>query len=555
LIKALRQLNSKLFPSSPKHYPGGLYRELDVLQRLESGLPVGYAVFHNVEWQSLIDGNERHGEIDIVVLSPMGNMMLIEVKAGDVLLRNGGLFKLYGSSQKDVLRQSRTQYSAMMGRLTDSGIWSKVLNCIVLPDYDIPDGQQVIAAHRERIITASQYQDLPQWVHQQLSVLQPVPDPEAVTHFLSNLFQVQPRIDAMRDQLSGITERLSDGLATWVPRLSYQGTDGRNITIQVEATAGSGKTQLAVRLLTDAAQRRQSALYLCYNRPLADAIRQNVPTRCQVATFHEYALDAYRSAGYKPDFQGDGVFGQIEQTYLQQTAQGQYDLIIVDEAQDFEGCWIARIHEELKEAGAFYILGDASQRLYDREPFELVDVIHVESPDNFRSPRSICDTINALGLAPKPINARSAYVGDIPEFVTYGTDAALMKVTEQAVEAVLQGGFALSDIALLSYRGFNHSKLLAYERLGKWPLRRFIGQYDDRGEQVWTPGELLVDTVYRFKGQSASAIILTEVDFKELTDAERRKLFVAMTRARLRLTVILSETAHQCLQQYLTQES
>ena len=67
------------------------------------------------------------------------------------------------------------------------------------------------------------------------------------------------------------------------------------------------------------------------------------------------------------------------------------------------------------------------------------------------------------------------------------------------------------------------------------------------GEPHWTNGDLLVESVYRFKGQSAAAVILTEFDFPELNDQARRKLFVGMTRAHLAVELVLSKSAEKCL--------
>jgi predicted RecB family endonuclease len=52
---------------------------------LRIGLPEGYEIFHEVTWHSVHEGVGRHGEVDIVVLAPGGNVSLMEVKAGQVL--------------------------------------------------------------------------------------------------------------------------------------------------------------------------------------------------------------------------------------------------------------------------------------------------------------------------------------------------------------------------------------------------------------------------------------------------------------------------------------
>jgi len=58
---------------------------------------------------------------------------------------------------------------------------------------------------------------------------------------------------------------------------------------------------------------------------------------------------------------------------------------------------------------------------------------------------------------------------------------------------------------------------------------------------------VLVETLYRFKGQAAPYVILCEVDFAECDDKQRRKLFVGITRAQLHLVLVLSKAAETAL--------
>jgi hypothetical protein len=108
-------------------------------------------------------------------------------------------------------------------------------------------------------------------------------------------------------------------------------------------------------------------------------------------------------------------------------------------------------------------------------------------------------------------------------------------------------GIALSDIAVISWRGLAKALLVQTPTLGQFSLRRPTGKYTNAGDAVWTDGDLLVESVYRFKGQSAAGIVLTEVDFEELDEGTKRKLFVGLTRAQLAVEVVLSERAAVCL--------
>jgi superfamily I DNA and RNA helicase len=118
-----------------------------------------------------------------------------------------------------------------------------------------------------------------------------------------------------------------------------------------------------------------------------------------------------------------------------------------------------------------------------------------------------------------------------------------VRLTEVAVGVLLARGIALADIAVISFRGLGKSLFAQADTLGRHSVRRFTGKYSASGEALWTAGELLVDSVYRFKGQSAAGVVLTEMDFSELDEAAKRKLFVGMTRAQLGLEMVMSRAA------------
>ncbi|MDO9024630.1 NERD domain-containing protein/DEAD/DEAH box helicase [Zwartia sp.] len=525
-----------LYPSLPPALPViGLQRELDVLRVLEQSLSEGYEIFHSVPWHTVHEGRDRHGEIDLVVLGPTGNILLLEIKSGAVELINGVMFKMYKEGSKDVGRQLKVQHAAMVSRLQQACLRAVVTNCLVLPDFRV-EGQHVVGIPPERIVDATGFAQLGSFVMETLAsgggvgggVGGTSSDPSSLTslrQFLCNEFKVTPDLRVLGAQLRQTTLRLADGLATWVPRI-----DTPSGVLRIQATAGSGKTQLALRLLQDATAASQRSLYVCYNRALADHITQLAPTRARIASFHELCVDHHRQHVGEPDFGAKGLYDKLSAEYKDAVdatpeMQGRYQLIIIDEGQDFEPDWVASLLPQLSEDGRIYLLEDAAQRLYPRDEFDLSDVVTVRCQDNFRTPRQVCQVLNALKLSDSPIEARSAYEGEIPNFHTYTTEAQLRRQTEAAVKHLLSLGIALSDIALVSWRGLMNSDLIQTPELGDWTLRRPTGKYSTAGDALWAEGELLVDSVYRFKGQSAAGIVLTEVDFETLDEGVKRKLF------------------------------
>ena len=67
------------------------------------------------------------------------------------------------------------------------------------------------------------------------------------------------------------------------------------------------------------------------------------------------------------------------------------------------------------------------------------------------------------------------------------------------------------------------------------------------GNWAWTEGDLIIETVGRFKGQSAPVVVFCEIDFEELNLVNARKLFVGMTRGQLKVDLVLSNKAAELL--------
>jgi len=138
----------------------------------------------------------------------------------------------------------------------------------------------------------------------------------------------------------------------------------------------------------------------------------------------------------------------------------------------------------------------------------------------------------------------SPFEGEMPDPVVYDSAEKIAPCTVQAVERCLQRGFALSDIAVVSMRGRERSVLQGLDTLGQWSLNHFTGQFDEDSVPIWKEGQLLIESVRRFKGQAAVAVVLTECDISQLDPLNRRLLFVGLTRARVHLEwVISSDTA------------
>ena len=150
---------------------------------------------------------------------------------------------------------------------------------------------------------------------------------------------------------------------------------GRNRRLVVYGCAGSGKTMLAVEHAKRLARTGKAVLFVCFNRALVEHLRRTErKTDVAFFTFHSLCTHLAHKAKVKlpqyppgeapPEYFDDelpdalidaiGVLG------------GQYDALIVDEAQDLHDNWFAALQITLREESraAIWLFMDDNQRVY-----------------------------------------------------------------------------------------------------------------------------------------------------------------------------------------------
>jgi hypothetical protein len=536
---------AKLLPdlAPPTAHTAGQYVERQLLSSLARSLPATYTLLHNVDWAAVHAEREHHGEVDIVILNRAGDLLLVEVKAGAVEFGAEGIVKRYGGTRKNVSAQVLGQFAALKSRLRDAELAVHLGHLLVLTHAQVDEG--TVQWPRERIVDS---RDVPHLATRVMALLPPGtegPQTERVLHFFENRFLVAPDVTVLARHQQLVTTRLAAGLATWVPRIASPSG-----IVRVDGTAGAGKSQLALRTLKDADAAGRRGAYVCFNRALADHVARVAPVRTQVQTFHELAQQVCRAVAFAPDLNAEGAFEAMAARAIEllQARAPDLDVLVVDELQDLQPAWVEALLWRLRPDGRALLLEDRDQRLYeDRPAFDVPEAVGIECAENFRSPRALVRAINMLRLASREVEPLGPIEGEIPEPLVCEGAQGFERATVRAVERCLAKGFALSDIAVVTLRGRERSQLLARDRLGPWTLRTFTGRFDDGGGAIWTEGELLLDTVRRFKGQAAPAVVLTECDMPRPTALDRRLLFTGLTRARLHLEWVMTAATDAAL--------
>ncbi|AYZ01431.1 nuclease [Burkholderia multivorans] len=547
---------ARLIPDDWKNLAatGAAERERETLAALEHALPDGYTVYHGVHWTRADQNFSVFGETAFVVVSPAGRVLLIELKAGFLRETPKGLVKVYLQTERNVAIQLARTQETLHRRLTaafGAGVYGidALLYC---PDYAIRQ-TAIAGVAADRIVDASRKAQLAQVIVQILPEDEtPLPNAAKIHHFLADELALTPDTSALVGQAGTLVTRLSGGLAAWARQLEFT-----PFRLRVTGTAGSGKTQLAVQAMRDAVAAGKRVLYVCFNRPLADYIARIAPPGATVANYHQLCDWVARDGGYVPDFEAPGAFEQLEARFAQTpiAERWRFDVLIVDEGQDFHASWAAALERLLAADGAWWWLEDPLQNLYMREPVALPGWVTLKALTNYRSPRDVLEFVRDIVGRVEPLatelRSGSPFDGSDPSVSAYGEpDAsadtladACIDATKRAITHALSLGFRKQDIAVLSYRGREGSVLAPLDQLGPHRLKRFTGTYDLFGNPEYRDGDVLLDSIHRFKGQSAPCVILTEVDFAALDARAARKLFVGATRATMKLLIVASARA------------
>jgi len=519
--------------------------ELETLARLAKELPNEYAVFHSLHWSSASKRATRFGEIDFVIVNRAGEILVIEQKNGALEETDQGLFKWYGQRAKSLDSQIqrnisgiRDKFSAQHG--SDSGLNIDYL--IYCPEYRVVK-VNAAGVDMNRTVDAVAKANLAKRIQKLLGPgdTQDTDREAAVLGFFNQTFAVVPDVSAYVASHQQVFTQMVEGLAEVVDKLEFS-----PFHLRVIGTAGAGKSQLTVRLCEQALAAGSRPLLLCFNRPFADRLRPLVPAGTTTNTYYGFCTEVAERLGLEIDFsemgETKGFWRNVQDHIVAADIADseKYDYLVVDEGQDFEQDWVEILRLFLVDDASIVWLEDPLQTLRHTEPVHLPDFVTYRETSNFRSPETIATFIKkSLDV---DFEQRNALPGLGVALHSYAEPTAQVQLVAERVKELKKAGFQNDEIVIVSCRGMASSAFQEVDRLGTLAIRRFTGNYDYQGNQVYTDGEIYFDTIYRFKGQQAPAIILVDID-ETLgeTDFARHVLYCGMTRPTVRLELVVKE--------------
>lgn len=518
--------------------------EIETLALLKDELPDDYTVFHGVHWTREYQAWTHFGEIDFIVINQAGRVLLIEQKNGPLVEANGTLVKAYDDRDKNIAEQVGRSLDKVREKFRRQSRREHALDMdylVYLPDYRVRN-INAVGLDTERIVDASTHADLAARIGQLLGPgRRDAACFDRVFDFFCQTCELVPDLHAHVGAHEKAWVRHAGALVSVLENLEMT-----PFRLRVHGTAGSGKSLLAGRFLARQAAAGRRALAVCFNRPLAERRRATARGHGHVDTFHGFCRAFLASRGQPLDFsQADGnphFWREVQERVTGEIIpEGwRFDALVVDEGQDFEQEWFETLKLFLADGAEILWLEDPDQNLLGRPPVVTESFVGYRALINYRTPDSIARHIRqSLPFRFEPGN-------DLPglgvgEHRCDGHDEQARIVT-QILQRLTRGGFRYEDIVVLSCHGISNSAFSEAAQIGGAKLRRFTGEYDAQGNQVLSDGRLTFDSVYRFKGQEAPAVILVDVDPPPQSPEKllrwQRVLYCAMTRATVRLDVV-----------------
>ncbi len=524
------------------------------------GLPTGFVVLHSFPWlrptRDLAGEPLREGEADFVILHPEKGLLVLEVKGGKPELA-GRKWSRGGKELRDPFDQARRSRYALLEAIeerTRKRIHRGLLahgDVVVFPHAQFT-GVLPVNSNPRILIDAPDVLALPARIEEAFKAWSRSKTHLTQSQFTELLGALMPKLRLMRcagaeinAEHHHIVQITLDQRATLLGLLE-------NKRVLVEGTAGSGKTLLALEFALTLADRGERVLFLCYNRHLCawlqeqakhDPRAHRVGALLEIATFHSCARRLAQRAHVDFDvpstceqaFWDDEVPLIMEQALEVQRARGQsetFDVVVVDEAQDFAPDWWVTIESLSRtgRAGSLYAFLDMNQSLRG-----IARLPPVPLPARFRLTTNCRNT--------KAIARSGASIASIKVRLLPGSPSGEAPAVRRAVSAAAEAGLVLSEVRQLLQQGIkpqqialigpaSHAKcsLARHAEVGGVPL------IDDAVD--WRRGAgVLVTTARAFKGLEADVVIAYGLSgFGALftpTD-----LYVAWTRARHRLVLV-----------------
>jgi superfamily I DNA/RNA helicase len=518
--------------------------EQEVLKSFKHQCPDDWVVMPSVRWTLDKNGYVRDGESDFVVLVPNSGLVVVEVKGSrEFKVDNEGIWHRFEGDMWIPLKESPPTQATrnmhdLVGTLQSRFSWSsfpgRFAYLVVYPQGEARElpamfDESTLATRRHMNQLATRVRNAldrraPESIGGQFtaSVLEDIAD-----HLANRRFFVH-KVDTGQD---------ANDDATRIEQLTRQQFAALRGLFQmprvaVVGPAGSGKTILALWRLQALVQEGARALYVCYNKALAAALRLRSPELAHsIKHVDGLFMEICRNMPVKGDtttFFREMLPGAVID---RAPAVDKYDVIIVDEGQDFSEEQLIALMDLLAEKDGFWALfADWRQDIFrvgQGKPIGCEVVFHLHY--NCRNTVNINEATNRY--LSHNIESMPGMPNGLAPTVEVCRNTTAM--TQRAWELARQWSGDGSVVILSPFTRQNSGMLGSQAGYGL----RLGDEISDFG----AAGTVYFSTIKSFKGIEAASVIVIDLDIPGVQKAlDLEDLYVACTRATARLALLTS---------------
>ena len=551
--------------------------ERELFEEFRDACPDEWTVIHSLD-VARRRKDRPFGEADFVVLVPGAGILCIEAKS--YIYRDADGMWHYGPHEPGVTRSPFDQANSTLWAIVD---WLEkrgappvcAAAAVIVPGVDVrvdgTDAGTSIEWLNWQLIDRSRYRSrsLEQHVRScldaQRDLLVTPPPPLTPEGAVSITRMLRAEVECYESPRAHIEHASEEAKRYTAEQFAVLDLFAGNDRLLVNGLAGTGKTLLAIEIVRRAVLAEQRVLLACYNTMLGEWLQtETAPLgdACTVGTVHEYMREVVGERGDPPA--ADSAYWEEALpaaaldvlTDPARSAQP-FDLVVLDEAQDViaTDAYLEVLDASLAGGlggGRWVFLGDfAKQAIYrplDGTPQEVIERFIGYQPTIARLDKNCRNTprvAHAAG-AIAGFEAGEGYRATLreddgrePEVLYYDGPSTRVKQLVAALDLLHADGFHPGEIVALSRRNAERGSAATVEST-PWrdrlrPLAEAAGTHTG------------YDSIYRFKGREAPAVVLCDIDplgdWREGTteDDVRGLLYVGATRALGRVVIVAHE--------------
>ena len=531
-----------------------LKAERKVYQALKDQLSDDFHAFHSVSYLSIEEsGKESDGECDFIIAHPVGGLLFLEVKGGEIRLdENDQWYSLSGVGVeykiKNPIKQAKRNKFYILEKLRQHRGWGnrfvRIAHCAVLPGVKKTKRDLRFDVPIDILSFAEDMNHIGDFV-KRLMRLDRGEEPEESSALGADGLRIFEDMINRRVNLKfSLCSRLEDDHEMILRKSKEQvyllDELSENARMAIAGAAGTGKTVLALEKVHSLLEQDFQTLFLCYNNPLGVELRSVLGKKenLTVSNFHGFCRDIAIYAEVEadnPEKNAENLFENHESANHEK-----YDAIVIDEGQDFKDEWLVVLQMLLKDYdnGIYYIFYDDNQnvRHSSREFIRSLPYAKRRLSQNFRNTKHIFSVAEPFYMG-NPVRPTGPQ-GVVVEFKEYPISVGPWVTANSVVRNLVDSeGIKVENIVVLVR---SRSEIQAY-------LKSKTGGARLGGKGITSAAErlnnsIVLDSVSRYKGLESAAIVLICSEGME-KDAEL--LYTGMTRARTLLHIILPKGKKQ----------